>query len=227
MPQKAQNNLPTHKIKKATKAQIAEIKSLFLQHYANAKTELHYNNLYELLVCVMLSAQCTDKRVNIVTPAFFTRFPNIATLANAPLEEIKELIKSISFFNNKATNLKKMATQVLQEYGGEIPTTQEALKSLAGVGQKTANVVLIEFFEANFMAVDTHVFRTSHRLGLSDATTALQTESELTKAFKDHLCMLHQAFVLFGRYICKAQKPLCQECFVQHLCKSTQNFKPR
>ncbi|HIV49156.1 endonuclease III [uncultured Helicobacter sp.] len=227
MPQKTQNNLPTHKIKKATKAQIAEIKSLFLQHYANAKTELHYNNLYELLVCVMLSAQCTDKRVNIVTPAFFARFPNITTLANAPLEEIKELIKSISFFNNKATNLKKMATQVLQEYGGEIPTTQEALKSLAGVGQKTANVVLIEFFEANFMAVDTHVFRTSHRLGLSDATTALQTESELTKAFKDHLCVLHQAFVLFGRYICKAQKPLCQECFVQHLCKSTQNFKPR
>jgi len=227
MPQKTQNNLPTHKIKKATKAQIAEIKSLFLQHYANAKTELHYNNLYELLVCVMLSAQCTDKRVNIVTPAFFARFPNITTLANAPLEEIKELIKSISFFNNKATNLKKMATQVLQEYDGEIPTTQEALKSLAGVGQKTANVVLIEFFEANFMAVDTHVFRTSHRLGLSDATTALQTESELTKAFKDHLCVLHQAFVLFGRYICKAQKPLCQECFVQHLCKSTQNFKPR
>lgn len=227
MPQKTQNNLPTHKIKKATKAQIAEIKSLFLQHYANAKTELHYNDLYELLVCVMLSAQCTDKRVNIVTPAFFARFPNITTLANAPLEEIKELIKSISFFNNKATNLKKMATQVLQEYGGEIPTTQEALKSLAGVGQKTANVVLIEFFEANFMAVDTHVFRTSHRLGLSDATTALQTESELTKAFKDHLCVLHQAFVLFGRYICKAQKPLCQECFVQHLCKSTQNFKPR
>lgn len=215
------------KPKKTTKAQIAEIKALFLEHYANAKTELHYNNLYELLVCVMLSAQCTDKRVNIVTPALFARFPNVASLANAPLEEIKELIKSISFFNNKATNLKKMATQVLQEYGGEIPTTQDALKSLAGVGQKTANVVLIEFFEANFMAVDTHVFRTSHRLGLSNATTALQTESDLTKVFKDHLSTLHQAFVLFGRYICKAQKPLCEECFVRHLCKSTQNFKPR
>ena len=215
------------KPKKTTKAQIAEIKALFLEHYANAKTELHYNNLYELLVCVMLSAQCTDKRVNIVTPALFARFPNVASLANAPLEEIKELIKSISFFNNKATNLKKMATQVLQEYGGEIPTTQDALKILAGVGQKTANVVLIEFFEANFMAVDTHVFRTSHRLGLSNATTALQTESDLTKVFKDHLSTLHQAFVLFGRYICKAQKPLCEECFVRHLCKSTQNFKPR
>lgn len=223
MPPKLQKTTP----KLATKAQIAEIKALFLQHYADAKTELRYTNLYELLVCVMLSAQCTDKRVNIVTPALFARFPNVSALANAPLEEIKELIKSISFFNNKATNLKKMATQVMQEHNGEIPTTQEALKSLAGVGQKTANVVLIEFFEANFMAVDTHVFRTSHRLGLSRATTALQTESDLTKAFKDHLSTLHQAFVLFGRYICKAQKPLCQECFAQHLCKSTQNFKPR
>ena len=223
MPPKSPNPKP----KKATKAQIAEIKALFLQHYANTKTELRYNNLYELLVCVMLSAQCTDKRVNLVTPALFARFPNVASLAGAPIEEIKELIKSISFFNNKATNLKKMASQVLQEHSGEIPTTQEALKSLAGVGQKTANVVLMEFFVANFMAVDTHVFRTSHRLGLSNATTALQTESELTKAFRDNLSTLHQAFVLFGRYICKAQKPLCEECFVRHLCKSTQNFKPR
>lgn len=215
------------KPKKATKAQISEIKSLFLEHYANAKTELRYNNIYELLVCVMLSAQCTDKRVNLVTPALFAQYPDVKSLANAPLKEIKEYIKSISFFNNKAANLKKMATQVMQEYNGEIPTTQEALKTLAGVGQKTANVVLIEFFEANFMAVDTHVFRTSHRLGLSSSSTALQTESDLTKAFKDHLSTLHQAFVLFGRYICKAQKPLCQECFVQHLCKSTQNFKPK
>lgn len=214
-------------MKKATKAEIALIKSRFLVHYANAKTELVYKNLYELLVCVMLSAQCTDKRVNIVTPSLFARFPNIESLALATVDEIRELIKSISFFNAKAKNLHKMANQVMQDFHGEIPTTQIALKSLAGVGQKTANVVLIEFFEANYMAVDTHVFRTSHRLGLSYAKSAQETELELSKIFKDNLSTLHQAFVLFGRYTCKAVKPNCSDCFVFDLCKNKQNFKPR
>ncbi|MGI0407283.1 endonuclease III [Helicobacter himalayensis] len=214
-------------MKKATKVEISEIKKRFLAQYKNAKTELVYHNLYELLVCVMLSAQCTDKRVNIVTPAFFARYPNIKVLSCARLEDIKELIKSISFFNNKAQNLLKMAQQVMQDFNGAIPTTQEELKILAGVGQKTANVVLIEFFEANYMAVDTHVFRTSHRLGLSYAKSALETESELTKKLKDNLSTLHQAFVLFGRYVCKAVKPNCAECFVSDLCKNKKNFKPR
>ena len=209
-----------------TKAQIDTIKSRFLEHYPHAKTELIYRNIYELLVCVMLSAQCTDKRVNIVTPALFARYPDIKSLANANLDDIKELIKSVSFFNNKARHLLTMAQQVLADFGGEVPTTQEALKSLAGVGQKTANVVLIEFFNANVMAVDTHVFRVSHRLGVSRAKSAIDTEADLTKAFKTQLFALHQAFVLFGRYVCKALRPECEQCFVQEFCTTRSNFKP-
>lgn len=205
---------------------ISEIKRLFLEHYGNPKTELKYKNIYELLVCVMLSAQCTDKRVNIVTPALFAKYPTPELLAKSDISEVKELIKSISYFNTKANNLIKMANQVMEKFDGKIPSTQEELKSLSGVGQKTANVVLIEYFEANYMAVDTHVFRTSHRLGLSKAKSAIATEEDLTKAFKTDLSILHQAFVLFGRYICKAVKPECQNCFVQEFCISKSNFKP-
>lgn len=205
---------------------IHKIKELFLEHYGNPKTELKYKNIYELLVCVMLSAQCTDKRVNIVTPALFAKYPTPALLAKADISEVKEFIKSISYFNTKASNLIKMANQVMEKFDGKIPSTQEELKSLSGVGQKTANVVLIEYFEANYMAVDTHVFRTSHRLGLSKAKSAIATEEDLTKAFKTDLSILHQAFVLFGRYICKAVKPECQNCFVQEFCISKSNFKP-
>ncbi|TLD88386.1 MULTISPECIES: endonuclease III [Helicobacter] len=214
------------RFKKCKKKDISVIKALFLEHYANAKTELVYHNLYELLVCVMLSAQCTDKRVNIVTPALFKAFPDVASLAAADEAEIKELIKSVSFFNNKAKHLKLMATQVMKDFNGNIPTTQEELKTLAGVGQKTANVVLIEFLEQNYMAVDTHVFRVSHRLGLSGAKSAKQTEQELTEIFKTQLDTLHQAFVLFGRYTCKALKPMCEQCFVSAFCQNKCNFKP-
>ncbi|TLD80566.1 endonuclease III [Helicobacter sp. MIT 05-5293] len=212
--------------KKWNKQDIEQIKQLFLEHYKDAKTELHYRNLYELLVAVMLSAQCTDKRVNIVTPALFEKYPDVQSLSQANIEDIKMIIKSVSFFNNKASHLHKMANQVMQEFNGVIPTTQAELKTLAGVGQKTANVVLIEFFEQNYMAVDTHVFRVSHRLGLSNAKTALQTESELAKLFGDHLCILHQAFVLFGRYTCKALKPMCESCFIAPFCQNKSNFKP-
>lgn len=215
-----------HKSKKPNPKSISTIKSRFLEHYPNAKTELVYKNVYELLVCVMLSAQCTDKRVNIVTPALFARYPNPNELSKANIDELKELIKSVSFFNNKATNLIKMATQVMSDFGGEIPSTQEELKTLAGVGQKSANVVLIESKQANVMAVDTHCFRVAHRLGLSHAKSAIETEVDLTNAFRDNLATLHQAFVLFGRYICKAIKPLCQQCFLQEFCLSKSNFKP-
>lgn len=211
-----------------TKKQRAQkLKRLFLLAYPNPKTELRYQNLYELLVSVMLSAQCTDKRVNLITPALFSSYPTPAHLANANLDELKILISSCSFFNNKATNLIKMAKQVISKFDGEIPHTQEELKSLAGVGQKTANVVLIEYFEQNFMAVDTHVFRVSHRLGLTQAKTPLKTEQELVKLFQNDLSALHQAFVLFGRYVCKALKPECQNCFVHEFCKNTKNFKPQ
>ncbi len=214
-------------MKKATKKEIEEIKKRFIQRYSGAVTELHYKNLYELVVAVALSAQCTDKRVNIITPDFFKRFPSPKELAEAPLEEIKELIKSCSFFNNKAKNLKALAQKVMQEYNAEIPLDEKELVKLPGVGQKTAHVVMIEYTGANLMAVDTHVFRVSHRLGLSQDETAIKTEETLTKIFKDNLQTLHQAMVLFGRYICTAKNPKCEECFLTEFCKSKENFKPR
>lgn len=197
-----------------------EIKNLFLKHFDKARTELVFSNPYELIVCVMLSAQCTDKRVNLITPSLFQAYPDIKSLAKANLASVKSFIQSCSFFNNKAENLIKMAKAVCEKFKGEIPLNETDLKSLAGVGQKTAHVVLIEWCGANFMAVDTHVFRVSHRLGLSKAKTPEATEEDLTRIFKDNLNTLHQAMVLFGRYTCKAKNPLCKECFLAHLCKS-------
>ena len=213
------------KIKKATKKEAEEIKALFLEYYPNSVTELHYRNLYELLVCVMLSAQCTDKRVNIITPAFFKTYPDPSSLATADLEKVKSHINTCSFFNNKAVNLIKMAQSIVENYNGEIPLEQKELVKLAGVGQKTANVVMIEYAGANLMAVDTHVFRVAHRLGLSQAKTALKTEEDLSKIFKTDLHRLHQAMVLFGRYRCKALKPECEMCFMLPYCKSKETFK--
>lgn len=197
-----------------------KIKELFLEKFDKPVTELKFRNLYELLVCVMLSAQCTDKRVNLITPAFFEAYPDIKALSNANLASVKSFIQTCSFFNNKAENLIKMAKTVCENFNGEIPLNEKDLKSLAGVGQKTAHVVLIEWCGANFMAVDTHVFRVSHRLGLSKAKTPEETEKDLAKIFQNNLNYLHQAMVLFGRYTCKAKKPLCKECFLEHLCKS-------
>jgi endonuclease-3 len=213
------------KVKKATKKEIEEIKNLFLKHYPDSVTELNYNNVYELLVAVMLSAQCTDKRVNIITPALFEKYPNVVALANASLDDVKELIKSCSFFNNKAKNLIKMAQSVVSEYDGKIPLDTKELIKLSGVGQKTANVVMIEYTGANLMAVDTHVYRVAHRLGLCDAPTAIKCEEQLTKKFKSNLHQLHQAMVLFGRYKCKAIKPECDECFMKPYCKTSESFK--
>lgn len=213
------------RVKLATKNEITQIKNIFLLHYPQSVTELEYRNLYELLISVMLSAQCTDKRVNIITPALFDAYPDAISLANANLDSVKEYIKSCSFFNNKATNLIKMAQSVVENYDGEIPLEQSELVKLAGVGQKTANVVMIEYTGANLMAVDTHVFRVAHRLGLSNATTATKVEEELSRKFKTDLHLLHQAMVLFGRYKCKAVKPECDECFVEAYCKSKEGFK--
>lgn len=215
-------------MKKATKHEIEAIKSAFLERYSGAVTELNYTNVYELVIAVALSAQCTDKRVNLITPALFQAYPNPQTLANADLEEVKKLIQSCSFFNNKAINLIAMAKRVVEVYGGEIPLDEKELVTLPGVGQKTAHVVLIEYTGANLMAVDTHVFRVSHRLGLSDDPSALATEATLVKKFKTDLHQLHQGLVLFGRYICTAKNPKCDsECFVKEFCKSTEGFKAR
>lgn len=215
-------------MKKATKEEIVFIKEQFIKHYKDAKTELKYTSLYELLVSVMLSAQCTDKRVNIITPELFKKYPSTKELSKADLDDVKELIKSCSFFNNKAKNLIKMAKQVEDEFEGEIPLDEKELVKLAGVGQKTAHVVLIEFTNANLMAVDTHVFRVSHRLGLSYAKTVKKTEEDLVRVLKDDLHIFHQAMVLFGRYICTAKNPKCDtECFLTQVCKSKKSFKPR
>lgn len=212
-------------IKKATKKDIEFIREKFLENYNEAVTELEYKNDYELLIAIILSAQCTDKRVNIITPALFEKYPTPKELSQANLDEVKELLKSCSFFNNKAKNIIEMAKSVQELHNGEIPHDTKELIKLSGVGNKTANVFMIEADGANLMAVDTHVFRVSHRLGLSDAKTVEQTEKQLVKKLKDDLHIFHQAMVLFGRYICKAVKPECEKCFLTEVCKTKQTFK--
>ncbi|HUH41758.1 MAG: endonuclease III [Sulfurimonas sp.] len=212
-------------MKKATKEEIKEIHQLFIDNYSDAVTELDYKNAYELVVAVALSAQCTDKRVNLITPTLFERYPDTKSLAIADIKDVKNIINSCSFFNNKAKNIIDMAKRVEDVYGGVIPMDEKELITLGGVGQKTANVVMIEYTGANLMAVDTHVFRVSHRLGLSDDTTASKTEATLVKKFKNNLRILHQGMVLFGRYICKAKNPKCDECFLTSYCKSKESFK--
>lgn len=215
------------KVKKATKEDIQVIKEAFLENFNDAVTELNYRNDYELLIAIILSAQCTDKRVNIITPALFEKYPSVFELADASLEDVKELLKSCSFFNNKSKNIIKMAQSVISNYDGEIPHNQKELQKLAGVGNKTANVFMIESEGANVMAVDTHVYRVSHRLGLSDGKTVEQTEAQLVKKLKDDLHIFHQAMVLFGRYTCKALNPECDKCLFPQVCKTKQSFKPQ
>ena len=214
-------------MKKATRKEIEILKEAFVEKYSDAVTELNYKNDYELLIAIILSAQCTDKRVNIITPALFEKYPSVYELADALLDEVKDLLKSCSFFNNKSKNIIKMAQTVIDNYEGEIPHMQKELMKLAGVGNKTANVFMIEFEGANLMAVDTHVFRVAHRLGLSDGKTVEITEADLVKKLKGHdLHIFHQAMVLFGRYICKAVKPDCDNCLFPQVCKTKKSFKP-
>jgi endonuclease-3 len=214
-------------VKKATKKDIQIIKEQFIKTYSDAVTELEYKNDFELLIAIILSAQCTDKRVNIITPTLFEKYPTPSDLSQADLDEVKKLINTCSFFNNKAKNIIKMSMIVESEHAGEIPANTKDLMKLAGVGQKTANVFMIERHGANLMAVDTHVFRVSHRLGLSDAKTVEKTEEELVKKLKDDLHIFHQAMVLFGRYTCKAIKPECDKCLFPEVCKTTKSFKPQ
>ena len=213
------------KIKKATKKDIEIIKQKFIEKYSDAVTELNYTNDYELLIAIILSAQCTDKRVNIITPALFEKYPSTKELALADLEDVKELLKTCSFFNNKAKNIIKMAQSVQENYNGVIPRDAKQLIKLAGVGNKTANVFMIEACGQNLMAVDTHVFRVSHRLGLSDAPNVTKTEEQLVKRLKDDLHIFHQAMVLFGRYTCKAINPDCDNCLFPQVCKTQETFR--
>lgn len=199
------------------------ITAYFQQAMPNAQTELHYDSPFQLLVAVMLSAQCTDKRVNMTTPALFEAFPNPASLAAATFEEVYDLIHSISYPNSKARHLISMAQKLESDYGGEVPTTLEQLTSLPGVGRKTANVVMSVAFGKTTIAVDTHVFRVSHRIGLVSAqcTTPLSVERELTKNIPPHFRHdFHHWLILHGRYVCKAIHPLCGECGICQWCQS-------
>ena len=211
---------------KTSKKTNEQIKEILLKNYKNAKTELRYQNDYELLISIILSAQCTDKRVNLITPALFQKYPSTKELSKANLENVKELLKSCSFFNNKSKHIIQMAKIVEEKYNGKIPHEYKELIKLPGVGNKTANVFLIEQDNENRMAVDTHVFRVSHRLGLSDAKNVEECEKDLVTAFKTDLATLHQALVLFGRYICTAKNPKCDKCFLTNYCKSKEGFKP-
>ncbi len=185
-----------------------------------AETELHYENPYQLLVAVILSAQCTDKRVNMTTPALFERFPTADLLAKATIDEVFDLIKSISYPNNKAKHLVGMAQTLVDEFAGVVPSSVEDLQKLPGVGRKTANVIASVVFNKPAMAVDTHVFRVSARLGFTpNSKTPLETEKELVKHIPKRLIpKAHHWFILHGRYVCLARKPKCLECGLQPWC---------
>lgn len=185
-------------------------------------TELNFGNAFQLLVATMLSAQCTDARVNMVTPALFARYPNAAEMAKAEVEEVLEYVKSVSYPNAKAKHLVEMAQMLTDAYGGEMPDSIDELTKLPGVGRKTANVMLAVWFEKPAMAVDTHVFRVSHRLGLvSDSdNTPQKVETTLMKNIPPSLASrAHHWLLLHGRYVCKSQKPKCDECELKAVCK--------
>jgi endonuclease-3 len=194
----------------------------FSVYAPDAETELIYdNNAYHLLVSVILSAQCTDKRVNETTPAIFRKFPDVLSLSHATFEELFPLIKSISYPNNKTKHLMGMSKKVIQNFGGNIPMTVEELITLPGVGRKTANVITSVIDKQPNMAVDTHVFRVASRIGLtSNATTPYETEKQLIKYFpKDLIHKAHHWLILHGRYTCVARNPKCNICGLKSVCK--------
>lgn len=197
-----------------------QILDWFAENNPFAKSELHYKNAYELLVAVILSAQCTDKRVNMVTPALLARFPDPLSMSRSDQAEIYSYIKSISYPNNKAAHLLGMARMLQSDFGGQVPDTVEDLMRLPGVGRKTANVIASVIFDKPAMAVDTHVFRVSARLGLTQgAKTPLEAEKQLVAHIpEDMLGKAHHWLILHGRYVCTARKPHCGECGLSELC---------
>jgi endonuclease-3 len=189
--------------------------------YPDAGPELNFTNPYETLVAVMLSAQCTDKRVNQVTPALFAAFPDIATLAQSNEQEVLAYIRSVSYPNSKAAHLVAMAQRVRDVYGGQIPQTREELQTLSGVGRKTANVVLAVWLNQPTMAVDTHIFRVAERIGLTTkAKTPLESERQLIQYIPESVIpKAHHWLLLHGRYTCQARKPKCENCGLRAICR--------
>ncbi len=201
----------------------------FQENAESSETELNYENNFQLLIAVILSAQCTDKRVNIITPALFEAFPVPEVMAASSQDEIYEYIKSCTYPNNKAKSLVGMAKKLMEEYNGEVPTDFDSLITLPGVGRKTANVMLSVAFDTPAMAVDTHVFRVANRIGLTTSSkNPLQTEKELVKHIpRTILSKAHHWLILHGRYICVARKPKCEICGLKKWCKYYQkNVKP-
>ena len=193
----------------------------FSKHQPNAETELEYSNPYELLVAVILSAQCTDKRVNIVTKDLFRRFPEAESLAEADVAEVFEYIKSISYPNNKSKHLVGMAKILVNNFNNIVPSDVDDLQTMPGVGRKTANVIASVIYNVPVMAVDTHVFRVADRVGLTTkAKTPLEAEKQLVKYIpKEVINLSHHWLILHGRYVCQARKPKCDECQITHFCK--------
>jgi len=196
----------------------------FVEHFStkqpHAETELHYNNPFQLLVAVILSAQCTDKRINQVTPALFNRFPNAKALAETTPDIVFDYIKSVSYPNNKAKHLVGMANMLLHQFNNEVPSDVKELQKMPGVGRKTANVIAYVVYNEPAMAVDTHVFRVANRLGLTKGKTPLAVEKDLVKNLPEHtIATAHHWLILHGRYVCVARSPKCEICELTYFCQ--------
>lgn len=203
------------------KERYEKVLEYFRRQMPEVNTELEFGSIFQLLVAVVLSAQCTDKRVNMVTPGLFKRYPSPQDMAGAEPEEVREYISSVSYPTNKAKHLVGMARAIMEKHGGEVPSDMDSLLALPGVGRKTANVIQAVAFGKPAMAVDTHVFRVSHRLGLVPPgdNTPLKVEQTLTKHIdKDDIPQAHHWLLLHGRYICTARSPHCEKCGLQHIC---------
>lgn len=208
-------------MKKALQQRYDFIISYFSEHNPNATSELTFNNGFELLVAVVLSAQCTDKRVNMVTPALFAKYPTPKAMAQASVEDIYELIKSISYPNNKAAHLNGLAKKLVEDFDGKIPDNMQDLQKLPGVGRKTANVILAIIYNQPAMAVDTHIFRVANRIGLvENANTPERVEKQLVSHFPANVIpVAHHWLLLHGRYICLARAPQCNKCGINSVCQ--------
>ncbi|MDI6704934.1 MAG: endonuclease III [Bacillota bacterium] len=204
---------------------IKQILGILEKAYPKATTELIFKTPFQLLIATMLSAQTTDRQVNRVTPELFGRYPDAGTLANAPLEEIEEIIRSCGFYKTKAANIKEASRIIEEKYGGQVPRTVEELTSLPGVGRKTANVVVSNAFGVDAIAVDTHVFRVSNRIGLADSKDVEETERQLMERIpQSKWSRAHHWLIHHGRKICSARKPKCSQCPIVHLCSYYHNY---
>ena len=197
------------------------ILAYFSEKMPKVTTELQFGSVFQLLVATVLSAQCTDKRINQVTPELFRHFPDAQSMANADIDDVLQLISSVSYPNSKARNLVQMSKMLINDFGGEVPDSMDDLQKLPGVGRKTANVIQAVAYGRSAIAVDTHVFRVSHRLGLvsSKANTPTKVEEELTKNIPESLrADAHHWLLLHGRYICQSRQPQCQKCPFEYFC---------